>query len=217
MLAYTASRPAPVDRRPHPNAMLAIIAAHVAVVAAVMSAKMEFDRHRPPPPLVIETIPLPKPPPISVPHSIKPQTNPAATPSTPTGPQPLPHDADILTGPTAVGPGPLGPTPVPQPTSLPQARLSNSVAQLLTPASDLKPPYPPSKLLNEEETVLRLRLTVDEHGRVVAVDPVGRTDPIFLEAARKHLMTHWRYRPAVQDGQAVASTAVITLRFELDG
>ena len=42
MLAYAASRPAPVERRPYPNAMLAIIAGHVAVVALVMSAKMDL-------------------------------------------------------------------------------------------------------------------------------------------------------------------------------
>jgi len=53
--------------------------------------------------------------------------------------------------------------------------------------------------------------------RVVAVDPVGRTDPLFLEAARRHLIAHWRYKPALADGQAVASSMVITLRFQLDG
>src|SRR5437870_2257477 len=40
MLAYDASRPTPVERRPHPNTMLATIALHVGVPAIVMSAKM---------------------------------------------------------------------------------------------------------------------------------------------------------------------------------
>jgi len=40
---------------------------------------------------------------------------------------------------------------------------------------------------------------------------------VFLEAARRHLIAHWRYRPASEDGRAIASTAVITLRFQLDG
>jgi len=48
------------------------------------------------------------------------------------------------------------------------------------------------------------------------VEPVGRVDPIFLSAARRHLLSHWRYRPATEDGRAVTSTTVITLRFELD-
>src|SRR5439155_9899658 len=90
-------------------------------------------------------------------------------------------------------------------------------AQLLTPASELKPPYPASKILTEEEAVLHLRLTVDEHGRVIAVDPVGRADPAFLEAARRHLIAHWRYKPALDEGRAVRSSEVITLHFELNG
>ena len=36
-------------------------------------------------------------------------------------------------------------------------------------------------------------------------------------AARRHLIAHWRYKPASEDGRAVASSTVITLRFQLDG
>ena len=88
---------------------------------------------------------------------------------------------------------------------------------LLTSASDLKPAYPPSKLVTQEEATLRLRLTIDESGRVTAVDPVGRADSVFLAAARRHLIARWRYRPATEDGRAVVSSMLITLRFELDG
>jgi len=52
---------------------------------------------------------------------------------------------------------------------------------------------------------------------VVAVDPVGRADPVFLAAARRHLIKNWRYRPASEDGRAIGSSLVITLRFQLDG
>ena len=53
-------------------------------------------------------------------------------------------------------------------------------------------------------------------GRVVAVDPIGKADPVFLAAARRHLMAHWRYKPAMQAGHAVSSNLVVTLRFQLD-
>jgi periplasmic protein TonB len=49
------------------------------------------------------------------------------------------------------------------------------------------------------------------------VDPVGRADGEFLAAARRHLIAHWRYAPATDDGRAVGSTTTITLRFQLDG
>jgi protein TonB len=80
----------------------------------------------------------------------------------------------------------------------------------------MRPPYPPSKIRSEEEALLTLRLSIDPRGRVVAVEPLGRTDPAFLAAARRHLIAHWRYSPATEDGRAIASSTVITLRFQLD-
>jgi len=221
MLAYVASRPQFAERKPSPNAMLAIIAAHVALAAVVMSAKMElpprttFTRTvidfiplpKEPPPKPIETK-LPQPPrPIPVPTQRQPdQTQP--TPPT-WDPTPLPRDPDVSPGPS---PGPQidvrpNPIPLPGPTG----------ARLLTPPSELKPPYPPSKLVTEEEAVLKLRLTIDANGRVIAVDPVGSADRVFLEAARRHLMAHWRYKPATEGGHAVSASTVITLEFRLDG
>ncbi len=222
MLAYAASRPVLVDRSPHPNTMLLIIGAHVAVLAAVMSAKMEVQRHRPTPTTVV-SIPLPpEPPPNTLPE--QPRSQPTVRPSTdhshvivktpPNADQPevdttaSGYDPGQLTGASTVG------AEVAQAVVKPPAPTG---ARLLTPASELKPPYPASKLLNEEEAVLTLKLTIDADGRVTSVEPVGHVDAIFLEAARRHLIAHWRYAPATQEGHAVGSTAVVTLHFELNG
>jgi protein TonB len=86
----------------------------------------------------------------------------------------------------------------------------------VTPSDLLRPPYPESKRRTEEEAVLRLRLTIDDRGRVTAVDAIGTADPAFLAAARSHLIRYWRYKPATEDGRVVASTLTITLRFELE-
>ena len=85
-----------------------------------------------------------------------------------------------------------------------------------TPPDLLRPPYPEAKRRTEEEAVLRLRLAIDDRGRVTAVEPVGAADPAFLAAARSHLVRYWRYRPATEDGRAVATSLTITLRFELE-
>jgi len=61
-----------------------------------------------------------------------------------------------------------------------------------------------------------LKLSIDERGRVVAVEPVGRTDRSFFEAARRHLIANWRYKPATEDGKAIASSTVITLTFRIE-
>jgi hypothetical protein len=76
MLAYAANRPAPVDRRPYPNAMLVIIAVHVAGIAAVMSAKMDLPERFRNIPIPVDLIPQPKPP------EAKPQTNNSVRPQT---------------------------------------------------------------------------------------------------------------------------------------
>ena len=68
----------------------------------------------------------------------------------------------------------------------------------------------------EQEATLKLRLAIDERGRVVAVDPVGHADPAFLAAARRHILKAWRYQPAKEGNKAIASSTVITLKFELD-
>ena len=51
---------------------------------------------------------------------------------------------------------------------------------------------------------------------MTSVEPVGSADPAFLEAARRHILARWRYRPATEDGRAVASSTVVSLRFELN-
>ena len=121
-------------------------------------------------------------------------------------------DTQVDTGPV-VGPGPVQlPDPLPRPTVI-----ARNDATLLTPAWDLKPPYPASKIASEEEAVLKLRLTIDERGRVIAVEPIERVDPAFLDSARRHLLSHWRYKPAIEGGRPIVSTTVIRLRFQLDG
>ena len=61
------------------------------------------------------------------------------------------------------------------------------------------------------------RLTINDSGRVTAVDPIGAADSVFLEAARRYVMAHWRYQPATEDGRAIGSSVVISLHFQLDG
>ena len=219
MLAYAAGRPAPGKRQSSPHALLIVVSAHVALLAVVMSAKMDLPQRMVDGPIrLIKIKPDPLPPPSidmpPAPHARH------TTPSISNRPQISPSSAAPVAGDggiadpgtlalagTAVLPGIPGPAIAPV----------HHDARLLTPPFELKPPYPPSKILTEEEAVLRLRLTINEQGRVVGVDPIGRADPAFLEAARRHLIAHWRYQPATEDGQAIVSSMIITLRFQLDG
>ena len=220
MLAYAANRQLAGRRESSPNALLIIACIHVAAIAALMSAKMDLPQKIRHSPIIVDFID----PPIDPPPNPVPQPKPAPGPTTidrptpfvPTPPIPTPFegrpDEGVVTGPIAGGGAVVTPI-IPTPEITPVRR----DARLLTPASQLKPPYPAAKLLTEEEATLNLRLSIDENGRVVAVEPVGRADRTFLEAARRHLMARWRYQPATTDGQAVSSSLTITLKFMLDG
>ena len=222
MLAYAANRQTAGQRQSSPHALLVIATVHIAAIAALMSAKMDLPLKLPDPPIDIFNVPNPK---VPEPAPARPTADPAQSdpiitrtetkvvvPTLDDGPKidgdPLVENLGPITGGGAVV------TPIiPKPEITPNRR----DARLLTPASQLKPPYPASKLLSEEEATLTLRLSIDEQGRVVAVEPIGRADRTFLEAARRHLMARWRYQPATTDGQAVSSSLTITLKFMLDG
>lgn len=225
MLAYAANRPVVAERRSAPHALLGIVAAHVAVVAVVMSIRMDLPQRIKDTPLVVDLLREDDPPPPTVPDS-NPQTPAQPRPSAFDPPQPLvPTPAPTPDMAIAPMPAPtfdrvIGPSiqPLPpraEPTPVPAPVRTN--ARLLTGASDLRPPYPETKLASGEEAVLRLKLTIDARGRVVAVEPVGRADRAFLEAARRHLLARWRYQPATEDGNPIGSTTIISLRFQLEG
>ena len=219
MLAYAANRPVAGRRPSSPPAMLLIISAHVALIALVMSAKMEFQPKRPDPTKVVNVPIDPTPPPNPAAH--RSQRPPAPQPlgdanATVPLPRPDPVPLEPGTSDPGVAIGGSGANGVPQfPTQL--IAPVRHEASLMTRPDDLKPPYPESKILSGEEATLHLRLTISESGRVTAVDPVGAADRVFLEAARRHLIAHWRYRPATEDGRPIASSVVISLRFLLDG
>jgi protein TonB len=218
MLAYAASRPKIGARHSSPNALLIVISVHVAALAVLMSAKMDFPIHPSEPPTVVTFVP-PDPTPPADPQ-VKPKQPTQQTFTRPDTTVVIPLPDPLVADPTPQVPiidSWPGQSVDPPPRPNPQPLVVRTGARLLTPSSELKPPYPPSKLLAEEEATLRLRLTIDERGRVVAVDPVGRADSAFLDAARRYLIAHWRYRPASDGGRAIASSEVITLRFQLDG
>ena len=218
MLAYAANAPRHAERKSNPNAMLAIIAGHVALLAVVMSARMDLPIHHKVKPIQIITIdPVKPPPPNPIPHA-DPRPQPGLTVPLPPTPLPPLPGPDLAPSSDATNPGSFGGSvgsSLPDPVSMPA--VVRSGPELLTPPSELRPPYPPAKLAGGEEALLKLRLTIDERGRVVSVDPIGRADAVFLSSARRYLLAHWRYKPAIENNRAVTSTIVIILRFQLDG
>jgi protein TonB len=211
--------PAYADHKFHPRVLLLIAAGHAALITAVLMIKTDLPRRLIRDTITIEPIPAPKPPPphlIQTPQKTQPERQVRQT---------IDHEQQVEqtqlhTGPvvdnTVVVPNvtPVDPHPF---IPVGPAQTVRTGPRFATPQSELKPPYPEQKQLAGEEATLRLKLMIDAEGRVTAVDPVGSADPVFLAAARKHILAHWRYQPATEDGHPVPSSTVITLQFQLDG
>ena len=209
------------DQRRHPRALLLILGVHAVLIGAVMTAKMAVPVLEDHGPIIVDPIPIPPdPPPNPEPPKSEPQQAPRADPYVPPRevPFPMPTAPAIDTMPIpAPDPWPvIGTNPDPVPVPRPAPAVVRTGPRFITPDRALRPPYPDDKRRLEEEATLKLRLAIDERGRVVAVEPVGKADRSFLEAARKHLIAKWRYKPATEDGRPVPSSTVITLRFELE-
>ena len=211
------------DQRRHPRALILIVGGHAALLAAVMTAKMDMIPTFIPTSTDVELIPLPKPPPpdkpppprqkdrvqprdsqVDQPKVVIPITDRTETTFDDVKLPSLPDQGSIGKGTETI----LPPVPEADPVRI--------AARFVTPERLIKPPYPVEKVRQEEEAVLRLKLSIDERGRVVSVEPVGRVERSFFEAARRHLIATWRYKPATEDGRPVASTTIISLTFRLE-
>jgi len=221
MLAYAANSRRIAGRSNSPSALVLILAGHAALIAAVMAAKMDVITFLPEDPTKLIEVPIAAPPPAPDPAAQpKAKSQPATQPTFIDRTDSIVDMEAPLSSGLAHGPSiddivavigtdvSFVDPPKPAPFRL--------AARFNTPASALKPPYPNDKLRLEEEATLRLRLTIDARGRVTAVEPVGHADPSFLEAARRHIIRAWRYKPATEDGVAVRSSTVINLSFRLE-
>lgn len=219
MLAYAANT-RPLGRSESPKALILIVAGHALLLGALFMSKTEVMRHIGEP-IKVRLIPNPpQPPPNPVDEPATPTRPPTSTLDKPTIIVPLPLPTPDLTDGLKVtelrpdiGTSVLLPYVPPFVAKADPVRVA---ARFITPDDLLRPPYPMSKLRAEEEASLRLRLSIDPRGRVIAVDPEGSADPEFLGAARRHILKAWRYRPATEDGRAIGSTVVITFKFRLD-
>jgi protein TonB len=116
---------------------------------------------------------------------------------------PSPNAITLPTGPDQAAAAPVA------------AAVAATPAQAIA-ATHTIPEYPPvSRRLGEQGT-LSLRITISEQGavsdaRLESSSGFARLD----DAAMQWVKAHWRYRPAVQGGKAVPSTALAEITFKL--
>jgi len=84
-------------------------------------------------------------------------------------------------------------------------------------ASASAPPYPRAELLAGHQGTVTLRVLVDIDGRPLQVDVESGSGYRRLdEAARRHVLRHWTFQPAMREGQAVQAIGLVPIEFSLE-
>jgi len=201
-----------------PTRFALVVAAHAAVLAAVMfAAGPQFTRHRDPP-IAIESIPLPQPPP---PDPEPAQRDPRPVQLTIATPPPLvetpqlpPVRVQLSDNRPIVPIVPVIADPPPRPDPPAQVRRGAEVDPRF--ASALQPQYPLAEQRAGRGGTVIIRVTIGADGRVRAAERVSATSDAFWAAAERQALTRWRFRPATVDGRPVESSKLMTIHFRIE-
>ena len=218
MLAYA---PRPDHKTLRPATLGLIVLGHAGLLALVLTARSGvipvipftqtdvtlIEEIKPPKPLPPEPQPSPQPNDSQI-DILDPIVPPLPTPGPlfEKLPQPVPQPGPVIG---------TGTIPLPTPKPLDLLPIVHKGPRFATVGDAVRPPYPDSMRQSGDEASLRLRLTIDERGRVTAVEAVGAANATFLAAARRHILRFWRYQPAMEGSRAVPSVTTVTLKFEL--
>lgn len=183
----------------------AVIGIHVAVIAAFLSGlRPSSFLADPPGPIVIKFIPNHNQPPPPPPHTQIIDTFQRLIPIDPQAPR---FDTDNSNN-TIHDQGPVA--------SNPPANSSVFIGAQAIAGTHTTPDYPPlDTRLGHEGNVL-LKLAIDERGAVVDAQVEHSSGYDSLDrAAANWVKSHWRYHPATRAGDAVPSSAEVTVTFRL--
>lgn len=79
------------------------------------------------------------------------------------------------------------------------------------------PAYPPPAVRRGLEGVVLLRVLVDVDGRPLEVQVERSSGHAVLDReAQRHVRRHWRFQPALRDGQPVQAVGLVPVDFRLD-
>jgi len=157
-------------------------------------------------------------PPITV------RVDPNELPRTP--PPPLPPDTriEIPTVPIPIIPADPGSpqsattatTSTPPQSTTPPIPVGVDRAAVGITATHTVPPYPPIEQRLGIEGTVTLRLTVGTEGQVTAAEVLKSAGREALDqAARAWIIGHWRYRPALKDGNPAVTQVLASVTYSL--
>lgn len=161
---------------------------------------------KPPPPPEVKL----QPPPKEVQAYIPPPDIKVATP-----PPPAPvHEVQQITPPPKPTPAPITPpAPPPPPPAAPAVPDSGPLG---IGSTHTIPPYPPVALRLGKEGTTTLNISVSASGTVIDATVISSSgDDELDQAAVQWVKTHWKYKPAIRNGEPAAGTVQANVRFTL--
>lgn len=115
---------------------------------------------------------------------------------------------------------PEPPPPPPPPPPLVEEKIPDPIQERDTAfvaaraaSSNLPPAYPESARKKGAEAVIKLKVRISETGEVIEVTLLSGEEP--FAAAAIAAVKSWRYTPATDEGQPVASTRIVSIPFRL--
>ncbi|SRR5579885_653660 len=177
-------------------------ALHIAVIWALLNGITAKVQKYIPPTLIAHVVDVQQPKPQTVP--------PPPTLVKPTEPQVMPPPEIVVQTPpppAAISAPPQQPATNPVPVNASAAGITST---------HTTPPYPPNaRRLGEQGQVL-LKIMVTPQGSVSDAQ-VARSSgyPDLDQTAVDWVKSHWRYKPAMQNGVAIASTTQAIVKFDL--
>jgi protein TonB len=187
--------------------------------------------------------PMPEPTPVEpVPEPPTPEPVPEPEPIPEPTPEPEPVKEEMTQPQPEPKPEPPKPKPKPKPVAKPAAPRPAAVAPTPTPGnpgaavsgapggtgrgrggkssgpgylSNPKPPYPPESRAAGEQGVTYLRVSLDATGRPTSVNVIRGSGYSRLDGAAREAVRRWRFKPAMRDGEPMASSVDVPIRWSL--
>lgn len=197
--------------------LVAILLAHVAVLAALVKFDViQVARRQPPQMMSLVPLEIAPPPP---PAAAEPQHKPKLSNPQIVAPVPIVVTPQA-TPPMAAVTAPQPPAPVAPPTPGPAAAPAAAPAPVsigTLAAMPGNPPlvYPKSARMRHQEGVALLRILIGTDGRVADIALAQSSGFDVLDRAAMEVVRFWRFAPAKRDGIAVEGVGIFPATFKL--
>lgn len=104
--------------------------------------------------------------------------------------------------------------PPPRADEAPPARAPSQLASAPVPISQTPPKYPSRAMRRGEEGLVRVKVEVGADGEPTSVTVDTSSQSRELDRAAVDAVRRWRFRPAQQEGVAVAGTLIVPIEFK---